>query len=283
MSKTVLDQFAGGISTLLIGAPGSGKSHALGTIAELVDPSEIVLIAPKPNEINSALYRKHGLDKAAHVFRDHRWRPAIGMWEADGYMRLMTYLYELYEDTEHSVVLFDPLTDAVNLAAHDLLKAEQAATPRDLRDSIGFYGALKYKLKDLVQSLVGLSSPDLPRPKHVFATVHAQPTKEEDIKNKETAEGKAKGIEFFGDALPMIEGGYRREIASEFDIVGFTTVAHEFPEKNGKPDYKAGKEARYLVQLAPDSERHAKVRLAESVDTKDFPNHLPSILKTVLG
>jgi energy-coupling factor transporter ATP-binding protein EcfA2 len=284
MSKpTLLDAFEGGTTHLYIGPPGTGKSHLCGSICELIDPEKVVLIAPKPREINSYLYTKYGLNKRAQIFRDHRWAPAVDSYEADGYLRLMRYLLSLYEDKETQAVILDPLTDAVQLAAHDLLKAERAATPRELRDSIGFYGALRYKLKDMVQTLVGLASADLPRPKHVLVTIHAQPAKEEDIKGKETADAKAKGIEFFGDVLPMMEGGYRRELAGEFDIVGYTGVRYEFEKRpDGKDDYTKGRRPRYYVQLAPDQERHAKIAISPALAEKELPNTVAAILDAVL-
>jgi hypothetical protein len=244
---------------------------------EFVSPEEVVLLCPKPNEVNSNLYVHYGINKRAEIFKDHKWKPTLGIFEADGFVRLMRRLFELYDDTKTKVVLLDPLTDAALLASHDLLKAEKAETPRDLRDPLGYYGSIRFKLKDLVQTLVGLASPDLPQPKHVFVSVHAQPTKEEDIKGKETGEGRAKGIEFFGDVLPMLEGGYRRELASEFDIVGYTSIKHETIREGNR----FVKQTSYIVQVAPDNERHAKVRLAPALAERDLPNNLKAILDAV--
>lgn len=277
--KNLLNEFAGGVTGLFVGPPGTGKSLLCGSVCEMVDPSEVALICPKPNEINSANYRKYGLDKTAKVFRDHRWRPEAKMFEADGYARLMTYLYSLYEDTTKSVVILDPLTDAVTLAAHQILKAEQAATPNDLRDKLGYYSSMKSKMKDLVTTLTGLASPDLPRPKHVFVTVHAQPAKEDDIKGKATAEKEAKGISYFGDVMASLEGSYRQEIAAEFDIVGFSTIKHDVV----RDGTKMTRQTRFVVQLAPDNERHAKVRLAPGLLEKELPNNMKGILEAVLA
>ena len=280
-TKNLLDQFPGGVTGLFCGPPGTGKSELLGSACDLVaDPvKEVTLIAPKPNEVNSARYMRHGIAANAKVFRDHKWRPSVGLYEADGFKRMMEYIYSLYDDTQVGVVLFDPLTDAVELASHTILKGEQAQSPKDLRDPLGYYGAMRKMLKELVTGLTGLASPDLPRPKHVFVAVHAQPTKEEDIKGKETTEGRAKGVSFFGEALPMVEGGYRQDIAGEFDIMGFTTVKHETVREGTK----LTKQTRYLVQLAPDNERHAKVRLAGKALTEALPNNLEAILKAVLA
>jgi hypothetical protein len=274
--KNVLEGFNGGVTGLFIGPPGTGKSELLGSIGEIVPASEVVLICPKPREANSGRYRQFGFE--AEIFRDHKWRPEANLWEADGYSRLLNRLYTLYDDTEKSVVILDPLTDAVTLAAHQILKAEQAATPAQLRDKLGYYSSMKARLKDLVTTLTGLASADLPRPKHVFVAIHAQPAKEDDIKGNATAEKEAKGISYFGDVMPSMEGSYRQEVAGEFDIVGYTTVRHEVVREGAK----VRKETRYLVQLTPDNERHAKVGLARGLE-KEMENNLPALLRAVLA
>jgi hypothetical protein len=249
---SLLDSFEGkGVTGLFIGAPGTGKSELLGSIGEVVAADEVVLICPKPNEANSAGYQRHGFK--AEVFRDHRWRPEAQMFEADGYSRLMKRLYELYDDAQTRVVIFDPLTDAVTLLAHHILKAHQVASVGDL------------------------PSKDLPRPKHVFVTVHAQPAKEDDIKGNATAEKEAKGVTYYGDVMPSLEGSYRQEIAADFDIVGYTSINHTTSVVSGKMQ----KETKFLVQLAPDKDRHAKVRLVHGID-KEMPNNLPAILRAII-
>jgi hypothetical protein len=211
------------------------------------------------------------------VFRDHRWRPEAQMFEADGYSRLMKRLYELYDDAQTRVVIFDPLTDAVTLLAHHILKAHQVASVGDLPNTISYYGKMKSDMKTLVTTLTGLASPDLPRPKHVFISVHAQPAKEDDIKGNATAEKEAKGVTYYGDVMPSLEGSYRQEIAADFDIVGYTSINHTTSVVSGKMQ----KETKFLVQLAPDKDRHAKVRLVHGID-KEMPNNLPAILRAII-
>jgi len=265
----------GGLTGLFIGPPGTGKSHLLGTISEVEGVENPILLAPKPREIKSAKYREHGVH--SEIFADRGWHPAIDRYEIGGFKKLYERVADLYEDEEYDVVLLDPMTDVVSLAAHELLMAEQAESPRDLRDSIGFYGALKYKMKGFTQALVGLADPNLPRPKHVFATVHAQPTKEEDIKGKATAEAVAKGIEFMGDSLPMIEGGYRREIAGEFDIVGFTSLVYELVTEGRTRT----QQAKFVVQLNADPKRHAKAAIVPRLKEKSIPNSMVDLFRVI--
>jgi hypothetical protein len=270
----------GGLTGLFIGPPGTGKSWLLGTATEAgLTP---ILLAPKPREVNSYKYREHNVP--SEVYRDHGWAPAIARYEAGAFTKLFEKVLSLYEDETYDAVLLDPLTDAVMLAAHELLAPERCETPRDLRDSIGFYGALKYKLKGFTQALTGLASPDLARPKHIFVTVHAQPVKEDSQlpKNqgggtKESQDHRAQGVEFMGEALPMIEGGYRREIAGEFDVVGFTSVVHAL-EKVGS---KMERTSRYVVQLNADSERHAKAAIVPRLAKAEISNSLVDLFRVI--
>jgi hypothetical protein len=278
--EKLLDGFTGGITGLFIGPPGTGKSNLLGSIGEIVPASEVALLCPKPNEANSAEYRKYGFK--AEIFRDHRWRPEAKMFEADGWSRLLNRVYDLYDDKEKRVVLLDPMTDAVMLAAHQILKGEQAPTLNQLRDKLSYYQSMKAMMKDLLSALTGLASPDLPRPKHVFVSVHAQPAKEDDIKGNATAEKEAKGITYFGDVMPALEGSIRQEVAGDFDIVGYTTVKHENVKIQEGAKVRFERKTSYLVQLTPDNERHAKVRLARGLE-KEMENNLPKLLRAVLA
>lgn len=270
-----LEAFSGGITALFIGPPKTGKSTILGSICDLVDPERVALLCAKPNERNSFLYRKHGLDDRAEIFTDPLWHPSIGSYEADGFERLYRRVVDLYKDDSVDAVLVDPLTDVGPLASHALMKGEKAPTPRDMRDSIGFYGALKYKLKELVQAIVGLAAAD--HPKHVLVAVHARPLTEEDIKGKPTAEAKAKDVSFFGEVLPMIEGSYRQDIAGDFDLVGYTRVTHEYDSR--------AKERRtnYIVQVTADPEKHGGSRLGAAISEKELPNDMRSILEAFLS
>jgi hypothetical protein len=271
----------GGISMLLIGPPGTGKSWFLGSSSE-AGISSPLLLAPKPREANSFKYRENNVK--SEVFRDHDWAPAIGKYGSGAFTRLYERVLSLYEDTEHDAILLDPMTDVTYLAAHELLAPERAETPRDMRDSMGFYGSLKYKMKGFTQSLVGLSSPDLARPKHIFVTVHAQPAKEDQQLStrqgggtKESSDNRSRGVEFEGDVLPMIEGGYRREIAGEFDIVGFSSVKHETQRVGAKME----RVVKYVIQINADPERHAKAAVIPRMDGAEIGNEMKELFNVI--
>lgn len=263
---------AGGMSMAVMGPPGTGKSTLLGSCGVL-GPAK--LLATKPREANSWLYRENGIIADAEVFMDAKWRPSLGMYEADAYVRLLKRLWELFDDKDYDFVLLDPFTDLVELAANELLKTEKAATPRDMRDSMGFYGALRYKLREVTQALTALQF--APKPKHVLVSVHTQPAKDDQQRAGqviESADNKSQGVEYEGTVLPMIEGGYRHKFAGEFDIVVFSDIEH----KTEIVDRKSVKTSRYVVQVAPDADRHAKQTLGSVFADKTMPNDFAAFL-----
>lgn len=269
--RTKLDAYRGGIALAVVGGAGTGKSTLLGSIGELYKPEEVLLLAPKPREINSWKYREFGFHKTAEVFSDMRWRPSLEIYEANSFLELERRLLELYEDTQYKVIILDPYTDVVAAASHDILKADRAATPRDTPDSRGFYGSLKHKLGNFTKTLVGLSSPALVQPKHVLVAVHAQSAKDD-----EKAGGS--GVSFEGDVLPMIEGGHRNDFAGEFDLVVYTRIKHGTELVNRKPV----KTVRYMIQVDADPKRHAKTALTGRLDLGDLENNLPKFLEKIL-
>ena len=264
---------AGGLSIVVQGGPGVGKSTFAGSAAAL---GKTLLLAAKPREANSWKYREHAKNITREIYYDAKWAPAAGKFDADAFVRLQQRVYELQEDEEHSIVVCDPFTDVVTLASHEILKTEKAATPRDLRDPLSYYGTLKHMLTTFVQSLTLLQF--APSPKHVIVTVHVQPSKEDDIKGNATADKKGKGVEFEGNVLPMIEGSYRRAFASEFDVVLFSDIQFDRKLVAGKMQT----ESRYVVQVSPDAERHAKSILAPN-GSAFIDNDFAALLKLVGG
>ena len=270
-TREKLDAYRGGISLAVIGAPGTGKSTLLGSIGELYSPDEILLLAPKPREINSWLYREHGITASAEVFGDPKWRPSLDIYEADGFLQMERRLLELYDDTQYKVIILDPYTDVVKLAAHDLLKAEKAATPRDAMDSRSFYGGLKHRLSNFTSTLTGLTSPVLPCPKHVLVAVHAQSAKDD-----EKISGS--GVSFEGDVLPMIEGGHRNDFAGDFDLVCYSRIKHSSEIVNRK----MVKSTSYVIQVGADSKRHAKIAITKRLEENEIPNNMSELLGRIL-
>ena len=268
--------FAGGVSLLVAGPAGTGKSTLLGSAAKL---APTYLLATKPRELNSWAYTTNGVTREngrAELFFDHLWRPTLGSYKADGFGRLLKRIWSLYEDPTVRIVLLDPITDVVSLAAHGLLALENATTPRDMRDSRGFYGSLKYRLKEFTQALTALQYAEVP--KHVLATVHTQPAKDDEPGQPDRV---GKGIEFEGDVLPMIEGGYRREIASEFDAMLFSGVRYDWVETKANGKVSRVQKPIYFVQVQPNAERHSKVAIAPLLGGRELPNDFETFIRAV--
>jgi hypothetical protein len=262
----------GGVSLAVMGPPGTGKSSLLGSCGRL-GPTKV--LATKPREANSWLYRETGISADAEVFMDAKWRPSLGMFEADAYVRLLQRLWELYEDDRWDFIVLDTFTDLVELAANELMKTEKAATPRDMGDSMGFYGALRYKLREVTQALTALQY--APKPKHVLVSVHTQPAKEDQVRKGQVIESTDKrshGVEYEGNVLPMIEGGYRYKFAGEFDVVVFSDIRITKEIVNRRTVDKVS----YIVQVSPDAERHAKQSLSALLTEREMPNDFAAFL-----
>lgn len=268
---------AGGLSVAILGSPGTGKSTFAGSVGKYCKTK---LLATKPREANSWMYRETGIYKEAEIFHDPKWRPSAGLWEATGYNRLIRRLWELYEDKEYEAVILDPFTDVVDLAAQEILKSENAASPRDMRDSMSFYGTLKYKLAEVVDAMTALQF--APKPKHVIVTVHTQPAKEDSSRpnGPAPADKTGAGVEYEGRVLPAIEGGYRRVFAGEFDVVMFSDVRTKRRFVTGKPPVE---EVEYFLQATPDADRHAKSVLGPVLATKEIPNDFGEMLRIIRG
>jgi hypothetical protein len=273
---------AGGVSVAVAGPPGTGKSTLLGSAGRLGNAK---LLATKPREANSWLYRETGIAQTAELFHDPLWRPAADSWEANGFVNLIKRLWELHDDKDLDFILVDPFTDIVALAAHEILKVEKVATPRESRDSQGFYGSLKHRLKEVTQAITALQF--APKPKHVLVAVHTMPAKDDTVLPrsqgggvKESQDNRAAGIEYEGTVLPMIEGGYRREFTGEFDIVVYSDIIHERTFVAGKG---AVENQKYVIQVLPDKERHAKTVLGPIVAEKYIDNDFATLLNAIRG
>lgn len=270
--RKILDERRGGVAVAVVGAPGTGKSSFLGAIGEVFSKEEVLLLCPKPREINSWRYNEYGFDEKAEVFHDPKWKPALDKFEASAFRALEKRVLDLYDDEQYRVIIVDPYTDVVKLASHDLLKVDKAATPRDSSDSRGFYGALKHRLGNFTSDLVNLTSPSLVVPKLVLVAVHAQSAKEDE-------KSGSGGVKFEGDVMPMIEGGHRQDFAGEFDIVCFSRIKHSMALVNGKQE----KQVKYIVQVGADSKRHAKIALAPRLKEAEVDNSVTSVLELALG
>jgi len=249
---------------IVIGPPGTGKSNLLGSVGERFKADEIVLLCTLPREANSHLYVKYGIKP--EIFSDDEWLPELDMFKHGGYKKLIERLYELRKDNGVKAVLLDSGTDAQALASHVLLAPFKAAGPKDTPDSRGYYGELKFKTQSLIKALTALAN----HGKIVLCAWHAQSLKESDASEK--------GIAFEGGVLPALDGSYREILAGQFSTVVYSKLLPpQFDAKlKGMSDY------RYVLQVKPDKDRHAKVAGAR-VDKEYIDNDFGSLMELIDG
>ena len=261
-------------SILVLGPPGTGKSTLCASIAEVVKPERVALIALRAKERDSWKYREHGLDETATMILDGGWRPNLEMYQADGFRELSKLLLDLYRSDKVDAVIVDPLTDVFELVAHSLLAQDMVESPRDLEgrnSGIAYYGAFRKKCVQIVKDLTILTA--APHPKWVLAAMHTQPVVDENIIDKKgTAAKKAKGTRYEGDVLPMMEGSYKFDLAGAFAMKLYSRVV---AKPNAAPEF--------VVQVNADPKRFAGLGIAGTLDDKfkHLPNDLPSILGAI--
>ena len=271
-------------SAVIMGPPGVGKSTMAGSICEVVDPEEVLLIVTKLGEEQSWLYRKYGLEP--ELYYDRNWKPTLDMLEAGAFIKLLRRLHELLDDEEYGAVIIDPGTDAINLLEHYILEPQGVGSPGDLHDTQGFYRQLKDKAQEFVSAAAALSTSAAKRPKFVLMPWHVQPPKEGIYvkmgggKDKQqSADEKGAGIEYEGAVLPMLEGSYRRKLAGDVSMVIYCDVdtTKEF-DKDAK---KMVEHTEYFVQAASDKDRHAKIRIAKALSNQRFPNSMKALIEAM--
>jgi len=270
------DSLEDGLSTVIIGPPGTGKSTFAASVCEVVEPERVLLLVTKPREKSSYLYRKYGLTKRAEVFHDIKWNPEAKKYIADAWHSLMARLDSLYEDTDYDAIILDPGTDAIKLADHSLMAPHKVGSPGDLGDTRSYYRQLKDKSQEFVDKLVGLSSSDFTKsPKHIIVTWHAQPVKEGDQVSKDLA--------FLGNMLPAIEGGYRIKLAGDFSncVKSEILPARRVMDKITKKLIEQPEQ--HVIQVRGDADFHAKVADAPPLKEKYLPNNFKALYDAVVG
>jgi len=263
-------------STVALGAPKLGKSTFAASMAEVIPPEKIALLVTKPNELNSWGYEHYKLRERAQLIYDEGWRPSLGQFKAEGFVRLMQAIYNLYDDREIEGVIVETGTDVCELLKHKLLAPYKATSLSDLRQegkdaNYSYWDEFGEGMKEFFQATTNLATPLVKKSKFVIVTWHVQPQKEGDAKTgKKSADQTAAGVEFEGNVLPMIDGSYRRKLAADVDCVAFFDV-ETVPRK----------QVEYVMRVVPNSERHAGVRLAPSLAQALIPNNFGRLLEEI--
>lgn len=242
-----------GSFTVVNGPPGTGKSTLCGTMAEYLGPENVLVIATLPREVNSIMYQKYNLDTI--VVTDTEWDPSSGSITSGGFDRLMSILRELRRDTTYSGIILDNGTEAAELGWHASLEKAGVADPSELKNSFKPYNTMRENMETLLRALNTLTGKTklVARPKLIAVPWHVQPAKEA-MDDNATADEKGKGIEYEGDFLPMIRGGFRRRLAALVDNIIYADIVR-IPGKNAL----SAPSMHYCVQVVGDNERHVKI------------------------
>ena len=246
----------------VFGAPKTGKSWFLGSVAEIVPAERIALLCPKPREANSHLYLKHGVQ--AEIFHDPEFDPEVGSLKATAFNDLTKRINALYADDTIDVVIVDPITDAMTLLENALLAQRKAGSTADLaQDRFAYYGDLKKRAERFIGRLGSLTV--APSPKMVLASWHVMPAKEND---------DDAGVTYEGKVLPMMSGTYKDKAAADFDAVVYSKI-----KMMKGADGKFG--PQHVIVVKPIGDLHAGVASISDPAETFMPNNFKALLEVI--
>jgi len=243
-------------SVVLAGPPGTGKSTFLGSMAEVIEPKRLLVIATLPRELDSWKYQEHNPQRL--LLEDSGWAPAQKLYNATAYNQFLETLDWLREeDDQFDGVVVDNGTELAEQAWHLALAPNRVGSPSELDGQSRWlpYETLDSLMDQGIKGLVALTK-IARRPKHVAIAWHVQPPKDDTVDNqtkvkKESADNAGRGVEYEGDVLPMVRGRYRRRVAGQFSAVLYTDIKMEVTDKGLRP--------RYRLQVRPNQDRHTKL------------------------
>jgi hypothetical protein len=269
-----------------LGPPKTGKSHMLSTLCA---EGKTLLISTLPRETSSEGYQKYNPDTI--LLKDSGWRPTQGRFEADAFQQFLNLMDTLATDEEYRVVLLDSGTELGEFAWHAALSPFKVASPADMDDRDNRFRPYT-KIADLMrQALDGLLAlKDAPLRKHVGIAWHLQTTKDDQVVfdkavqtqvKKASADTKGGDVEYMGTVLPMLQGGFRRKIAGLADAVVYSHVQFKrVTRKAGTPG--SDKQASYVIQVAPDEDRHAGIPAILPPEIVYIPNNWQELKKLLV-
>lgn len=266
--------------TAVAGPPGLGKSWFCGSVADVLPPEEVLLIATLSREVKSVKYQQHNLDTV--ICEDDEWEPHNKLYKSTGYNKLIEIIKELREDDKYSAVILDSGTEAGELAWHNALEPWKVSDTAELGQGNRFapYTQLDANMDEIVRGLAKLAGHpsagkmSVKKPKHVLITWHVQPPKE-GIGDTETADQRGGGVEYEGEVLPMIRGRFRRRLMGMLDAFIYADRVAELNTKTMKTSNN------YVLQINSTPEKHCKFPGMVPEKLRHIPNSFQSFIDTM--
>jgi hypothetical protein len=255
---------AGSLS-VVAGPPGLGKSWVAGTMAEFYGADNVLALITLPREIDSLQYQRH--DIPSIVIDDPDWIPEKKSLKATGYDKLMEILRELRHDKVYKALILDNGTEAGELAWHSTLAPLGVSDPNQLgsgSNRFAPYTTFSEKMNALLRSLGTLTGKTglVAQPKVICVPWHVQPAKD-GMGDNESSDEKGQGVEYEGDYLPMIRGGFRRRLMAVVDNYVYADL-QQIPGRNSLSQM----ENHYVLQVISDNEKHVKTVGAQPPEDK---------------
>ncbi len=242
---------------VVAGPPGLGKSWFCGTVAEVVPPEEVLLIATLGREVKSIQYQRHDFDTI--LIEDDEWEPSRKSYKATGCTKLISLLTELREDDKYAAIILDSGTEAGEMAWHEALSPFNVSDPSEMAESNRFlpYTKTGDLMDQIIRSMAKLAGHpsggknNVKRTKFVLMTWHVQPPKEK-VGSGESADEKGEGVEYEGSVLPMIRGAFRRKLGQYVDSFVYVDRIAEVNKTTART------EMRHVLQVRSDLSKHCK-------------------------
>jgi hypothetical protein len=290
--KTVAELVGDRFAFVVAGPGGTGKSTLLGSMAK---KHKTLLLATLPREAASWLYRELNVDTIP------LWEDGWYTTEEDGTLpadikvrafgEYLKVTEALRDDDVYDAVVLDNGTELAELAWHQAMLTHGVVSPAYIQDKRSRwlpYETLSTNLDQAIKNLVSLTgSTRAKRPKFIGISWHVQPPKDDQVEivgegansskvQKASADNKAEGVEYEGKVLPMIRGGFRRKLSSQVDAFIYTDIHYDVTTEGTRRI----KTPRYVLQVQPDEERHAKIPGPMSL-TKYIPNDFEALYRAV--
>jgi hypothetical protein len=262
---------------VVAGPPGIGKSWFCGTVGEVIDPSEVLLIATIAREVRSVKYQQYNYDTV--ICEDDQWEPHNGLYVSSGYSELLKIVKDLRKDKKYGAVILDSGTEA----GHFALEPWKVGDPSEMKSEgnrFQPYTQLDSAMDELVRGCSKLAGHpaagkvSVARPKFVLITWHIQPPKET-IGDAETADQKGEGVEYEGSVLPMVRGRFRRRIMGLVDSFVYADRVAETHPKTQKTMIK------HKIQIRSTNERHCKFPGIPPEKVTYIDNSFPEFLRVM--